>query len=216
MFLSVVGPASYAQARIWCEEQSRFDPHKSQLTINNMPFVYRLCSGDILSTKQLHQALHQLIIKHQSLRTSLILDTQTNTLTQRILSSDDTSNDRLFTFNESICETDEQLSNIICDERTNSQHFDLAHGQVFRCHVVYHKHISSSHLLSDKDRIIFNFHRALFDRASIDIFLHDLNQAYTTGQLPSDDNTNQLRYLDCKYHHHSFSFIHITCFHSTI
>ncbi|CAF4454711.1 unnamed protein product, partial [Adineta steineri] len=29
----------------------------------------------------------------------------------------------------------------------------------------------------------------------MNIFLHDLNQAYTTGQLSYDDNTN-LRYLD--------------------
>ena len=181
-----------------------------------MPFVYRLCSRDVLSTKQLHQALHQLITKHQSLCTSLLFDTQTNTLMQRILSSDDKSIDRLFTFNESIYETDEQLSNIMYDEQTNSQHFDLIHGLVFRCHIVYHKHISSNHLVSDKDRIIFNFHHALFDRASMDIFLHDLNQAYTTNQLAIDDNTNQLRYLDCKYPYSSFYYINITYLHSTI
>ncbi|CAF4355789.1 unnamed protein product, partial [Adineta steineri] len=38
-------------------------------------------------------------------------------------------------------------------------------------------------------------HHALFDFPSMNIFLHDLNQAYTTGQLLYDDNTN-LRYLD--------------------
>ena len=213
--MPIAGPASYAQARIWREEQSRFDPHESQLAINSMPFVYRLCSGDVLSTKQLHQALHQLIIKHQSLRTSLILDTQTNTLMQRILSSDDKSNDRLFTFNESTYETDEQLSNIMYDEQTNTQHFDLVHGLVFRCHIVYYKHISSSHLVSNNDLIIFNFHHALFDRASMDIFLHDLNQAYATRQVPTDDS-DHLRYLDCKYQYSSFYYINITYFHSTI
>ncbi|CAF4382473.1 unnamed protein product, partial [Adineta steineri] len=35
----------------------------------------------------------------------------------------------------------------------------------------------------------------LFDFPSMNIFLHDLNQAYTTGQLLYDGNTN-LRYLD--------------------
>ena len=63
--------------------------------------------------------------------------------------------------------------------------FDLAQGLVFRCHIVYYKQISSNDLLSDKDVIIFNFHHALFDFPSMDIFLHDLNQAYTTGQLSS-------------------------------
>ena len=50
-----------------------------------MPFVYRLCPGDVLSTTRLHQALQKLIIKHQSLRTSLVFDTQTNMLMQRII-----------------------------------------------------------------------------------------------------------------------------------
>ena len=185
---------------------SPFVLHKSQLSISNMPFVYRLCSADVLSTTQLHQALHRLIIKHQSLRTSLIFDTETNKLIQRIIESNDSSNSPLFTFIESIYETDEQLNSIIHDEQTNSHHFDLNLGLVFRCHLVYYKHISSNHLLSHQDRIIFNFHHAFFDLSSIDIFLHDLNQAYTTHQLPTDDNNTQLRYLDCKYHHHSFSF----------
>ncbi|CAF4058212.1 unnamed protein product, partial [Adineta steineri] len=73
--------------------------------------------------------------------------------------------------------------------------FDLAQGLVFRCHIIYYKQISSHHLLSHKDVLIFNFHHALFDFPSMKIFLHDLNQAYTTGQLLYDDNTN-LRYLD--------------------
>ena len=205
------GPASYAQTRICCDQRSRLNSDKSQLQINNMPFVYRLCSGDVLSTTRLHQALHKLIIKHQSLRTSLIIETETNVFMQRIIDSRDNSNSDLFSLTESIYKTDEQLNSTIYDEHTNSQHFDLALGRVFRCHIVYNKQISSDHLLSDQDLIIFNFHHALFDLSSMETFLHDLNQAYTTNQLPTDDNT-QLRYLDCKY----FYIIHITCFHSTI
>ena len=205
--MTIVGPASYAQAFTCLNQRNRFDPYKSQLQINNMPFVYRLCSGDILSTTQLHQSLHKLIIKHQSLRTSLVVDTETNLFMQRILDSNNNSNHDRFTFIEGIYETDEQLNRIIYDEQTNSQHFDLSHGCVFRCHVVYYKQISSDHLVSDQDLIIFNFHHASFDLSSMNIFLHDLNQAYTTNQLPTDDNT-QLRYLDCKY----FYIILITCF----
>jgi hypothetical protein len=32
----------------------------------------------------------------------------------------------------------------------------------------------------------------------MDMFIHDLNQAYTTGQLDNDENAT-LRYIDCKY-----------------
>ena len=65
----------------------------------------------------------------------------------------------------------------------------------------------------DQDALIFNFHHALFDFPSMDIFLHDLNQAYTTGQLSNNDNT-ALRYIDCNYKYF-FSIINTSSF-STI
>ncbi len=117
---------------------------------------------------------------------------------QKIIDLDDNYNKKLFTSIESIFETDEQLNNIIYDERSNCQHFDLTHGIVFRCHIVYHNQIPTNDSLSNKDILIFNFHHALFDFPSMDLFLHDLNQAYTTGQLSTNED-NTLRYLDCKY-----------------
>ena len=163
-----------------------------------MPFVYRLCPNNFLSTSRLHHGLHQIIIKHQSLRTSLIFNTETNILIQRIIDSNEKYNDQLFTLIESIYQTDVQLNNIIYDEQTNSQHFNIDQGRVFRCHIVYYKQISSNHLLQHNDILIFNFHHVSFDLSSMNIFLHDLNQVYTTNQLLTDDNTT-LRYLDCKY-----------------
>ena len=192
--MSLVAPPSYAQARIWLDEKIRFHPGQIQIAIYNMPFIYRLYPNHTLSTKQLSHALQLIISKHQSLRTTLLFDTDKNLLMQRIIDS----NNKLFTFIESVFETDEQLTNIMHDERGNSHHFDLAHGLVFRCHIVYYKQIPSNNLLSNKDVLIFNFHHALFDFPSMNIFLDDLNQAYTTGQLPITDNTT-LRYLDCKY-----------------
>ena len=177
-----------------------------------MPFIYRLSPSYTLSVKQLHHALQVVVTKHQSLRTSLNFDALNNQVIQRIIDLNDSS-ERLFTLFESTFETDQQLNEIMHDERRNSQHFDLAHGLVFRCHLIYHKQISSNDLLQDKDVIIFNFHHALFDFPSMDVFLQDLNQAYTTDRLLSSDDTS-LNYIDCKLkyfpsittHHFSFSF----------
>ncbi|CAF4275913.1 unnamed protein product, partial [Adineta steineri] len=102
---------------------------------------------------------------------------------------------KLFKFIENTYTTHEQLNHILHEEKYNPQLFDLAQGLVFRCHLVYYQQISSNDLLSHKDLLIFNFHHALFDFPSMNIFLHDLNQSYTTSQLLYDDNTN-LRYLD--------------------
>ena len=139
-----------------------FYPDKTHVANYNMPFLYRLSSNHTLSIQQLRHALQLIINKHQSLRTSLVFDTEKNLLMQRIIDQEDNKNN-LFTFIESTYETDEQLNNIIHDEQTNSQHFDLTQGLVFRCHIVYYKQISSNDLLSNKDVLIFNFHHALFD-----------------------------------------------------
>ncbi|CAF3941566.1 unnamed protein product, partial [Adineta steineri] len=189
-----VSPASYAQARIWHDERIRFDPDKPQIAIYNMPFVYRLQPGHTLSIKQLHLALQLTIDKHLSLHTSLIFDAEMNLLMQRVITRKDNYTD-MFSFIETTYETDEQLNTILRDERRNPHLFDLVQGLVFRCHLAYYEQMSSDQLLSHKDLLIFNFHHALFDFPSMNIFLHDLNQAYTTGQLLYDDSTN-LRYLD--------------------
>ena len=159
-----------------------------------MPFLYRLHPDSTLSIKQLQQALQQVVIKHQSLRTLLSFDTEKNVLMQRI----NDENNRLFIFIRSTFETEEQLKAILHDEKYNSQLFDVDQGLVFRCHLVYYKQISSNDLHTDKDIIIFNFHHALFDFPSMNVFLHDLNQAYTTGQLTNDDKSTDLRYIDCE------------------
>ncbi|CAF4343987.1 unnamed protein product, partial [Adineta steineri] len=159
-----------------------------------MPFVHRPQSGHTLSIKQLHQALQLTVDKHPSLHTSLHFDIEKNLLMQRAITHED-KNNNIFSIIETTYETDEQLNEILHDEKRNPHLFDLAQGLVFRCHIIYYKQISSNHLLSDQDLLIFNFHHALFDFPSMNIFLHDLNQAYATGQLLHDDSTN-LRYLD--------------------
>ncbi|CAF4190364.1 unnamed protein product, partial [Adineta steineri] len=187
-------PASFSQSRLWHNESMHFTPNISQITIYNMPFLYRLHSHHTLSVQHLRHALELIVTKHQSLRTSLIFHTETDRLLQRIIDIKD-KNRQLLTFIESTYETHEQLNDIIHEEKYNPHLFDLSQGLVFRCHLVHYKQISSNHLLSHKDVVIFNFHHSVFDYPSMNIFLHDLNQAYTTGQLLYDDNTN-LRYLD--------------------
>ena len=167
-----------------------------------MPFLYRLVTGSSLSVQQLQHALQLTLIKHPSLHTSLFYNSNTNTLMQKI-TQPDTSHamniNELYSFVESTYETNEQLDSIMHNEKANPHLFDLARGLVFRCHLVYHKQISPDGVLSHNDLIIFNFHHALFDFPSMDIFLHDLDQAYTTGQLPSDNDDATLRYIDCEY-----------------
>jgi hypothetical protein len=174
-----------------------------------MPFLFRLFPQHTLSVKQLRQSLQQIVTKHLSLRTALIFDTQTNRLMQRIIDSNDNEK-QPFTFIESIFDRDDQLIDIMHVEKSNSQLFNLAQGLVFRCQLLHHKQISSSDLLTDKDAIIFNFHHALFDFPSMNIFLHDLGHVYKTGQLLGEED-NSLRYLDCECEYFFLSIQIIYC-----
>ncbi len=188
------------------DEQIRFDPDKPFLAVNNMPFLYRLHCEHTLSIKQLRHTLQLIVTKHQSLRTSIIFDTKSNRLIQRIIDLSDNKK-QPFTFIESTFDTDEEFSDIMHNEICNSQLFNLQEGLVFRCHLVHHNQISSNDLLGDEEVIIFNFHHALFDFPSMNIFLDDLHQAYSTGQLITNEDT-ALRYLDCKCEYFLF-FIQI-------
>ncbi|CAF4029373.1 unnamed protein product, partial [Adineta steineri] len=192
--ISNEAPASFAQCRIWSQNQRDADTDQSSLMTHNVPFFYHLYAGGILSVQQLRHALGLIVTKHESLHTSLIYDCNNNQLMQRVLTQQDINNE-MFTITESTYETDEQLNGIIEHEKCNPQLFDLAQVLVFRCHIIYYKQISSNNILSDKDIIIFNFHHAFFDYLSMDIFLHDLDQAYKTGQITTD-NTTTLRYID--------------------
>ena len=202
-FLSVLAPASYPQTRIWLDEHTRLNSDKPLVAIYNMPFLYRLAPHHILSIQQLRHTLHLLLIKHLSLRTALVFDSHNNQLIQRIMHVNGDHHNRHFSFLQTTFQTEEQLTHIMHNEKRNPHLFDLAEGLVFRCHIVQYKQISSTDFISDKDVIIFNFHHALFDYPSLDIFLTDLNQAYTTGQLASD-HEKSVRYLDCNYQQFSF------------
>jgi hypothetical protein len=201
--LILIAPATYAQAHIFADEKIHSNTDKAFLATNNMPFIYQLDLEYILSIKQLHHALQLIVAKHLSLRTSLIFDTENNRLMQRIIDWNDNEK-QLFTSIQSTFDTNEQLIDIMHDEKRNSQLFNLAQGLVFRCHLLHHKQISSNDFLTDKDAIIFNFHHGVFDFPSMNVFLHDLDEAYKTNQLSKDDGS-VLRYLDCKCEYHLFS-----------
>ena len=76
LFVFVVARASFAQERIFLDEQIRF----VSKNINNVyviPFLYRLSSmNNHVSINGLCRAFQSLITKHNILRTALFLDTK--------------------------------------------------------------------------------------------------------------------------------------------
>ncbi|CAF4047448.1 unnamed protein product, partial [Adineta steineri] len=124
-----IKPASYAQHQIWHDEEHRLHLDGPQLAIYNMVFCYRLSANHTLPVQQLRYALDLVVDKHQSLRTALIFDTTKNILTQRIVDQQNHENNR-FSIVENICETDEQLNEII-HNAVIEQHMPMIGASMF-------------------------------------------------------------------------------------
>ncbi|CAF4289989.1 unnamed protein product [Rotaria sp. Silwood2] len=112
--------ASYAQELIWPDDRI------------NIIFPYRVSSDGALSIQRLRQSLNLIVMKHESLRTMLFVN-ENGVLMQQINDPIDTCQ-QLFIVDESSFETEDELNNIIHDERCSPNHFDPSHGlQLFEC-----------------------------------------------------------------------------------
>ncbi|CAF4237570.1 unnamed protein product, partial [Adineta steineri] len=68
-------PVSYAQERIYLDEQIRFSSNKTMKNMYVVPLIYRMSSiNDHISISRLERAFQSIIVKHNVLRTALYLD----------------------------------------------------------------------------------------------------------------------------------------------
>ncbi|CAF1480474.1 unnamed protein product [Adineta steineri] len=204
--------ASFAQERIYLDEQIRFSSKKT--TMNNMYVVsllYRISStNDHVSITRLHHAFQSVIIKHNILRTALYIDDTNGNIIQhcigvKVVLVDDMKSYGMTIVN--IHNNDHRHKNEIIEEILNqSDLFHLSKGHVTRCHILRHCYQSqdsisyeADDLLTENDYILISIHHAMFDGASTPIFIRDLSLAYQSNDsLSMDENT--LNYIDYSVH----------------
>ncbi|CAF3902306.1 unnamed protein product, partial [Adineta steineri] len=186
----VLARASFAQQRIYLDEQIRFSSNKTNMNnIYVIPLLYRISSmNDHISITRLHHAFQSVITKHQILRTALYVDTNGHIiqhyLDPNIILNDDTKSYDLTIVN--LHNDDRRHMNEIITEILNQADlFDLSNGRVIRFHIIRHCHQSQDNiscenddLLSENDHILISVHHAMFDGASTSVFLRDLSLAY--------------------------------------
>ncbi|CAF4192798.1 unnamed protein product [Adineta steineri] len=202
--------ASFAQQRIYLDEQIRFSSNKTPM--NNMyviPLLYRISStNDPVSITRLHYAFHNVITKHSILRTALYLDTNGH-ITQHCLDADTIIKDKKSSKFSMINLPDEEheQNEIVKKILNQADLFDLSIGHVINCHILRHHQSNHSFtqnnddLLTKDDLILFTIHHACFDGASTSIFIRDLSLAYQSDDLlPMDDDS--LQYIDYSIHEH--------------
>ncbi|CAF4092725.1 unnamed protein product, partial [Adineta steineri] len=205
--------ASFAQERIYLDEQIRFSSNKT--TMNNMyaiPLLYRISSiNDHVSLTRLYHAFQSVITKHQILRTAVYLDANSNII-QQCLDTNIILNDDMKSYGFTIVNLpndDRRHMNEIIEEILNQADlFDLSKGHVIRCNILRHYHQSQENIsyenddmLSENDYILISVHHAMFDGASTSIFLRDLSLAYQSDVSLSMGG-NILKYIDYSVHEH--------------
>ncbi|CAF4145005.1 unnamed protein product, partial [Adineta steineri] len=201
--------ASFAQERIYLDEQIRFASNKT--TMNNMyviPSFYRISSmNDDISIARLHHAFQSTIIKHNILRTALYLDTNGNIVQRHLDANAIINNKKSSRFSMiDLSEEEYEQSEIVKKILNQADLFDLSKGHVINCHILRHQQSNlsftqNSDLLAKDDLILFTIHHAMFDGASASIFIRDLSLAYQSNAvLPVDDNS--LQYTDYSIHEH--------------
>ena len=190
------GPASFAQTRLYLDERLRFGNRSDTVAIYHIPIVLEIVHGSI-SLARLHRALQTIVEKHKVLRTRLMFNEEENDLRQEIIETSP------FEFILTTVTSDKQLDQIILDEETNSELFDLSEGRVFRCHAIRRSINSTEDLLMSSDTLIFNFHHVAFDGESTDLFFEDLRTAYSTEKSLQ---ASVFDYIDYSQHEKEMNF----------
>ncbi|CAF1526891.1 unnamed protein product [Adineta steineri] len=207
-FSYILARASFAQERIFLDEQIRFSP-KNKNSIYAIPLIYRISSSskdNYMSIDRLHRAFQSVIIKHSIFRTALYLDSN-GTLIQHCFNVN-TIHDEMKPYGFSIINLDNdcEIEKTISDILNHSDLFDLSKGRVIHCHILRHYHLNwfssqNDDLLMNDDFILFNIHHSAFDKTSLSIFLRELSLAYETNS-PLSIEDNAIEYIDYSVYEH--------------
>ncbi|CAF4306541.1 unnamed protein product, partial [Adineta steineri] len=194
------GIASFAQERIFLDEQVRFS---SDIAVYNELFTLQVIQGS-LSFNRLLQAFRYVLNEHRILRTSLMFNNDDGILRQCI-----TDLHKIFTItmNQTFGNQNE-LRDIIYRTTMNPNLFDLSTGHVFHAEILKHQislnenENSGNEFIMTSDVLLIAFHHAAFDRASRSIFFNDLCSAYNTNviSIEDDDDDESLQYIDYSVH----------------
>ena len=189
----MTGSASFAQERIFLDEQVRFS---SDIAVYNELIALQVVHG-LLSLNRLSQAFRYVLNKHKILRTSLMFNNYDGILRQCIT---DLYKTFTITMNQTF-ENNNELRDIIYQRTINPTLFDLSTGRVFHAEILRH-HTSlnenandNNELITNPDVLLIAFHHAAFDRTSFSIFFNDLCLAYNTNAISIEDDES-LQYID--------------------
>ncbi len=198
----MLGIASFAQERIFLDEQVRFS---NEIAIYNEVIALRVVQGSLLIDRLL-QALRSILSKQKILCTSLIFKNDEGILKQFIT-------DKHLTFtltNEQIFKNENELHNVIYQTIIDPNLFDLSVGRIFHGQILRQQNLANENndntFIINADVLIVAFHHSAFDRSSGPIFFNELSKAYNSNTMWSD-NEESFQYIDYSVHERLINMI---------
>ncbi|CAF1356535.1 unnamed protein product [Adineta steineri] len=191
------GIASFAQERIFLDEQMRFS---NKIAIYNELTALKIIQGSI-SINRLLAAIEYILNKHKILRTVISFNNDNGILEQHI-----DNRRRIFQLvpNQTF-KNENELQDILYQTIINPSLFDISTGRVFHCEVLRQEIISNNNnndnnrFITDSDILLIAFHHAATDRSAYQLFLNDLCFAYNTNIKWTGDE-DLLQYIDYSVH----------------
>ncbi|CAF4233386.1 unnamed protein product, partial [Adineta steineri] len=187
------GTASFAQERIFLDEQMRFS---NKIAIYNELTALKIIQGSI-SINRLFEAIEYISNKHKILRTVISFNNDNGILEQHI-----DNRRRIFQLvpNQTF-KNENELQDILYQTIINPNLFDLSTGRVFHCEVLRQEIISNNdnRFITDSEILLIAFHHAAIDRSAYQVFLNDLCFSYNTN-VKWTGNEDLLQYIDYAVH----------------
>ena len=152
--LFVAARASFAQERIFLDEQVRFVSKRNHI-IYLISHLYRITSThNNISVSRLCHALQAVVTRHKILRTALYFDAG-GTIMQHCLDVNVTDKDRgPFGFSVVNFRPDDDIDETMNDILHHPDLFDLSQGRVIQCHILRRHHSGDDVLMNNTDRLI--------------------------------------------------------------
>ena len=194
----ILATASFAQQRIFLDEQVRFSRN---VAIYNEPTILQVDCGKI-SVQRLKRTLQSILQRHKILCTSLIFNEGHDAMMQCIIDQ----HLKAAFLTEQTFENQLELQDIINQIILDPTLFDLSDGRVFHCRILrrqsFLKEIQDNAFIRGNDVVLIMFHHAAFDRSSRHIFFNDLRMIYDNDDVSEAAERQCLEYIDYTVHEH--------------
>ncbi|CAF1093311.1 unnamed protein product [Adineta steineri] len=191
------GRTSYSQERIWLDEpiRSTYTVKDENLYDYNYVKVYQIEDG-FLSINRFRQSIENVLKRNEIFQTELDYSLDEHGIEQ-IIKKSNKLNDSFEITKVDVFDQD-KINEIIYSEQI-TKHFDLNKGEIFRCHLLRQSNKDKNRLIKN-DFILLIFHHSAIDNYSRFLFLKQITSEYQNEKINSEENENELRFIDYSYY----------------